>query len=68
MKFTSTAVRIAFDQEDVCEALADLVDFNYHRPDLAKYIRKNKFEIVSSPKGKFIINIRSAKGPKTNGS
>jgi hypothetical protein len=60
MKFTNTAVKISFDQKDVCEALADLVDLNYHRPDLAKYIRKNKFKIVSSAKGKFIINIKAS--------
>jgi len=60
MKFTNTTVKISFDQKDVCEALADLVDLNYHRPDLAKYIRKNKFKIVPSAEGKFIINIKAS--------
>jgi len=59
MKFTSTSVKVSFDQKDLCEALADLVDLNYHRPDLAKHIRKNNFEVQPSPKGKFIINIKA---------
>jgi len=59
MKFTSTNVRIDFDSDDLREALADYVDLNHHRPDLAKYIRKNKFKVIASSRGKFTINVKA---------
>lgn len=59
MKVTSTAVRVAFSSKDIREALADYVDLNHHRPDLAKYIRSNKFKVEASPKGSFVIKMKA---------
>jgi len=60
VKFTSVITKIDFDLEDVRVALADYVDLNYNKPQLAARIRKNQFKVVDSPNGKFSIKL---KGP-----
>lgn len=59
MKIISTVVKLFFDSKDIREALADYVDLNYHRPDLAKQIRSNNFKVEDSPKGSFVIKMKT---------
>lgn len=61
MKFVSVVTKIEFTQDDICTALADYVDLNFHRPELADNIRKNKFKVAKSPTDFFSISVLSVK-------
>lgn len=58
MKIISTAIKLSFSSKDIREALADYVDLNHHRPDLARRIRSNNFKVEDSPKGSFVIKMK----------
>jgi hypothetical protein len=57
MKFTNVVTKIEFGKEDIKRALADYVDLEFHRPDLAKSIRENKFKLTTSASGEFSIKV-----------
>ncbi len=61
MKFTNVVTKIEFGKEDIRRALADYIDLEFHRPDLAKSIRENKFKLTSSDSGDFSIKVSVSK-------
>tara|TARA_R110002096_G_scaffold416804_2_gene620154 strand:- start:456 stop:641 length:186 start_codon:yes stop_codon:yes gene_type:complete len=61
MKFTNVVTKIEFGKEDIRRALADYVDLEFHRPDLARSIRENKFKLTSSDTGDFSIKVSISK-------
>jgi hypothetical protein len=58
MKFTNTVTRIEFSEEDLTRALADYVDLEYNRPNLADKIRNKQFSISKHPNTPFSIEVK----------
>lgn len=58
MKFTKTTTRIEFSEEDLTRALADYVDLEYNRPNLADKIRNNHFKVDRDPRRPFSIEVK----------
>ena len=61
MKFTNVMTKIEFSEEDLRTALADYVDLNHHRPNLAESIRNNKFKVSRSEGGAFSLKVLANK-------